>query len=209
MEAGKNICVRISLYIASFSSTNTPSEAPRHHLSTMSRQSQLTNVVQAPAFHSAASKTFQKARASPSTSLSSSPSSTSSPSTRRSQVFSEKEHQVHGVKFDVDFHRVWYNNRRLVACQLSYRVRYKAQLADRHDASLIWRYGVELEYHDLETSKTSRLWLCKACHVDKRHNDALLVNGTAHIVAHMIKQHRSTLAQASFPTNPSPPTTHG
>lgn len=168
----------------------------------MPRQSQLTNVSQSPIYHSAASKILQKARSLPSSSTTPTPSSAT---VRRSHTYPEAQHQVNGLKFDVDFSHIYHNNQRLLSHQLGYRVKYKAQLAGRRECSSIWQYGVELEYNDPQTSRTSRLWLCKTCHEEKRCNDALLVNGTAHIVSHIVKKHRINPSTGLIPDgSPTP-----
>lgn len=93
-----------------------------------------------------------------------------------------------------------------MASRLGYRVRYKGLLAGRREVSLIWQYGVELQYNNENPGvKPSRFWLCKACHEAHRHNDALLINGTAHITNHLIKVHRINPGTGLLPDDPTTP----
>lgn len=158
-------------------------------------QTQLTDVVRAPVYHSAGSKTLGKmARASSSTSSTwtSSPSISASPSPHPS-IEPSPSHirpaDANGVNFPVDFNRVYHGSNRLNASRLGYRVRHKAQLAGRKDLAAIWLYGVALQY--LETNgSTTKYWLCRKCHETGATPDALRVDGTAHVVSHMIRKHQ-------------------
>jgi hypothetical protein len=58
---------------------------------------------------------------------------------------------------------VYVNSKKLIAGRLGYKMRHKSALSGRREPSQIWRYGVELEYLELDES-TTRLWLCKLCH---------------------------------------------
>ena len=52
----------------------------------------------------------------------------------------------------------------------------------------IWKHGVKLLYQDDQGTKT--LWLCRACHLNQRINDAYTVNGTRHVFTHLESFHR-------------------
>ena len=168
----------------------------------MPRQSQLTNVFQTSIYHSAGSRPLQKARESPSSSTTSALSSTL---TRRSHKYPKAQHHVNGLKFDVDFNHIYQRNRHLLAHQLGHRVKYKTHLAGRRECSSIWQYGFELEYNRPQTSRTSRLWLCKTCHEEKRNNYALLVNATAYTVSHIVKRHHINPSTDLIPDGRSTP----
>lgn len=176
----------------------------------MPRQNQLTDVVRALVYHSAGSKTLQKMpRASSSTTptLSPSPLASSSPSittpSQPSHTFPDDRSRVHGVQFNIDFQRVYYNGSRLNAHRLGYRVRHKSALGGRRESAAFWSYGIELQYQ--EAGRTSRFWLCKACHEAGSTPDAFLINGTAHITAHLLRQHRIDPKTGLLPDNPTTP----
>jgi hypothetical protein len=95
---------------------------------------------------------------------------------------------VCGVKFDVDFQHVYRKGKRLQPSRLGYAVRYKAYLSGRRALSDIWRFGLQLQYIEDDNSIT-KLWLCKLCHQSRQTNDAMAINGTAHIQDHVRKVH--------------------
>lgn len=150
-------------------------------------------ISEGPVYHSAGSKTLGKmARASSSTSSSASPTphpSIEASDSSSSQVYPAETNRIHGVKFNVDFHRVYHNGERLNASRLGYRVRYKAHLAGRRESAAHWSYGVELQYVESDGS-ISRYWLCRACHESMSTPDALRINGTVHITNHLIRKHQ-------------------
>jgi hypothetical protein len=96
---------------------------------------------------------------------------------------------VSGIKFDVDFHNIWHNSRRLNASRVGYRVKDKSVASGGRQLSSIWRYGVELEYTSTD-GKVKTLFLCKACHEDRNNRNAVfIVDGTAHIRKHIERVH--------------------
>jgi hypothetical protein len=91
---------------------------------------------------------------------------------------------------------VYLNSKKLVPTRLGYKVR---------DPSLIWRYGVELEYLEDDMTSTTKLWLCKKCHLNREINDAKAICGNRHIVDHMKVVHRISPFTGLMPESSSTP----
>jgi hypothetical protein len=112
---------------------------------------------------------------------------------------------VVGEKFEVDFHHVFLNSKKLVPARVGYKVRHKSMFKGLRDPSPIWRYGVELEYLEDDMTTIARLWLCKKCHLNREVNDAKAVCGNRHIVTHMKVVHHIDPYTGSVPETPSGP----
>ncbi|KAF2175880.1 hypothetical protein K469DRAFT_763015 [Zopfia rhizophila CBS 207.26] len=142
-------------------------------------------------YHSAASKRLQKAAAAL---RSPSPSSSrdSTPLSRLAHEYPENDSQIVGVRFDIDWSHIYRRQSRLVPARVGYRVRHKSQLKGARKIASFWQYGVELQYLEDDGSYT-RLWLCKACHLNRELDDCKAVDATHHIVNHLKKSTCSTL----------------
>jgi len=151
-------------------------------------------------FHSAASRRIAKARATtPASPVSSSSSQSISVHGPHEQPSSE--YSIVGERFEVDFEHVYRQNRRLNSGRLSFRVRHKSQLQGNRELAPIWRYGVELTYLEEDGSST-KLWLCRQCHLSRTQNDAKTINGTAHISQHLRSVHRIDPTTGLLPETP-------
>lgn len=126
-----------------------------------------------PVYHAATAKPIIKPTSRPSI-------STQNPSS---------DQRIHGVPFSVNFDHVYLRRERLIGSRLGFSVRYKSLLGGGRPASSIWKYGVELIYRRPD-NKELKIWLCRACHLNRSCNDAYTVDCTAHIVRHMVKEHR-------------------
>jgi hypothetical protein len=117
----------------------------------------------------------------------------------------ENPNKVYGVKFDVDFHNVWHNNKRLVASRLGYFVKYKSMFNGSRQGSSIWGYGLELEY-TFDNGKRKQLYLCKACHEDRNcRNSVLIIDGTTHIRKHLERVHHINVKTGESTLGDLPP----
>jgi hypothetical protein len=100
---------------------------------------------------------------------------------------------------------VYLNSKKLVPARLGYKVRHKAMFKGQRDPSLIWRYGVEQEYLEDDMTSTTKLWLCKKCHLNREINDAKAICGNRHIVDHMKVVHRISPFTGLMPESSSTP----
>jgi hypothetical protein len=157
----------------------------------------------APIFHAVASRRLAKARTTPSCSSYSSPEL--SPAECRPHAYPSGDLAVIGDKFEVDFERVSRREGRLEPARLGFSVRHKSYLNGRRQLALIWRYGVELQYLESDMVKVQRIWLCRLCHLARKHGDAFNVCGTSHITDHMRNVHRIDPATGLMPETPSKP----
>ena len=157
-------------------------------------------------YHSAASK--QLARAQAATPSSSTPSSREgspgSPSPAAlSHEFPGDDANV-GVVFAIDWEQIWRNGKKLIASRLGYRVKHLSQLRGGRQVSGIWKYGADLVYREVDGSEV-KIWLCRACHLQKDRSAAKTYNGTRHIVDHLLKHHRIRLDGSLLGDLPHPP----
>jgi hypothetical protein len=91
--------------------------------------------------------------------------------------------------FDIDWNHIWRNpSERLVPYRIGYRVKWKGSLKGGRESSGIWKHGADLEYLELD-NKTSRIWLCRVCHLQKVRSDAKTYNSTHYIAKHLLKAH--------------------
>lgn len=143
-------------------------------------------------YHSAASK--QLARAQAATSASSTPSSfeaspASSPTAPLTHEYPENELFNAGIEFDINWDEVWRNGKKLVPYRLGYRVKHMSQLRGGRETSAMWKYGADLQYREA-SGELVKIWLCKACHLQRDRNAAKTYNGNRHIVDHLKRVHR-------------------
>jgi hypothetical protein len=110
---------------------------------------------------------------------------------------------VIGALFEVDFDHVHRNSKRLIGSRLGYKVKHKSLLKGGRKPSPIWQYGVELEYLEDNMSTTTKLWLCKQCHLARHPNDAKVVNGCRHVAEHMRTVHLTDPATGLLPETPT------
>ncbi|KAF2468614.1 uncharacterized protein BDR25DRAFT_188538, partial [Lindgomyces ingoldianus] len=75
--------------------------------------------------------------------------------------------------FTVEWDNLWLANRKLRPERVGYRVKHKSQLRGNRQLSQIWL-----------------LWLCKRCHAGGVRGGVKKVDGYAHIVSHLRKEHR-------------------
>jgi hypothetical protein len=74
----------------------------------------------------------------------------------RSQKLPESSsaYDITSQRYKVNFESVYLNSKKLAAAPLEYKVKHKAGLKACCESSLIWRYGVELEYLEDDESAT-------------------------------------------------------
>jgi len=155
-------------------------------------------------FHSAASKSLAKARAASPPSSPSPVSSSSSPSARCHVYPDDGRLGVLGARFEVDFDQIYLDGAKLSLLRTGFKVSHKSKLIGARKSSPVWQYGLELEHYKA-SGKRLRLWLCKACHLTKHHtNDAMKVDGNAHITRHMINRHGIDPATGMLPEGSLP-----
>jgi hypothetical protein len=53
----------------------------------------------------------------------------------------------------------------------------------------MWKYGADVQYREV-SGELVKIWLCKACHLQRDHNAAKTYNGNRHIVDHLKKVHQ-------------------
>jgi hypothetical protein len=111
----------------------------------------------APIFHSTFSKRLAKTR-NCAHALISPPSPLSHEGAHyvRSQKLPESSsaYDITSQRYKVNFESVYLNSKKLAAAPLEYKVKHKAGLKACCEGSLIWRYGVELEYLEDDESAT-------------------------------------------------------
>ena len=101
------------------------------------------------------------------------------------------DQRVFGLYFNVNFDHIYLRNHKVRPHRVGYAVTYKSQLLGRRVTSGIWKHGVKLLYEDEQGTKT--LWLCRACHLNRRINDAYTVNGTCRVSTRLESFHRILL----------------
>lgn len=91
-------------------------------------------------------------------------------------------------RFIVDWQSLRYNYRPLVG-QIGWRIRHKRQQGGEGKVSPIWLHGADLLWSP-PGKPAKRLFLCKRCHQARQHHSStFIVNGTAHIFAHLLRSH--------------------
>ena len=142
-------------------------------------------------YHSSASKRLAQARAGASiasSGSSESPSVSPGPQTYafRSQGYpTDGQDTVQGVPFNLGFTHVYRNSQRLDSTRLGYAVRHKSQLKGGRELAAIWKHGIELAYIE-EDGASTKLWLCRLCHLDRSRNDAKNVDSYHHITMYHV-----------------------
>lgn len=116
--------------------------------------------------------------------------------------------QASRVRFPIVWTRLWQGKRLLDSSRVGYRVKGRAQLLGKREVASIWRYGAELEYVENDGKKTV-LFLCQACHTQRKVLDCWVVDSTAHIKRHLKKAHSvdpdtglMPVAEALWPKDP-------
>lgn len=164
-------------------------------LSSSSRSQQPLQLAIPFIFHYASSCRLEKARAttpaSPASSSGSSGATHEQPTGDYSSV---------GDCFEVNFERIYRQNKLLNSTRLSYRVRHKSQLKSNRELAPTWRYRVELMYEEDHGSLT-KLW---QCHLSRTPNDAKMINGTAYMTQHFRSAHRVDPMTRLLPELPTP-----
>jgi hypothetical protein len=101
------------------------------------------------------------------------------------------------TNFQIDWDNIWVNNQRVRRGRIGYRVRHRSQLRGNRELSSVWKFGADLQYRE-PSGRDIRIWLCKACHsagAVKSSRAAKVVSGYAHIVRHLLKDHRIIISR--------------
>ena len=103
-----------------------------------------------------------------------------------------------GISFPIDWENIYLGERKLPGNRLNYRVKHISQASGQRNTSNVWKYGADLLFTEGAGAKDIKIWLCKACHLNRVRSSAYRVSTTAHIASHLLRKHKIDVEDGSY-----------